>query len=291
MVDLAELLVRDRAARGLGDVRQERHRRHHHVLHDRPGADRPAARSWSPPAPTTAPRPGARPGRPAPPRRTAPTSATTPTTTWPACGGPPPRPATTWRPSWSARSSTTPGYDQELVDPAFARGLRALCDATGAALILDDVRCGFRLHLGSSWEPIGVDARPVGLEQGDRQRPRARRGARQRRVPRRGAAGVRHRLVLVLRRPDGGRGRHDHAPCGEDGRSRRWSGPAPALRDGILAQAHSWDLPVNYTGPAAMPYLSFAGDADRRWPTCSRPRPCAAASTCTRGTTGSCRPP
>ena len=48
------------------------------------------------------------------------------------------------------------GYDQELVDPAFARGLRALCDATGAALILDDVRCGFRLHLGSSWEPIGV---------------------------------------------------------------------------------------------------------------------------------------
>ena len=49
------------------------------------------------------------------------------------------------------------GYDQELVDPAFARGLRALCDAAGAALILDDVRCGFRLHLGSSWEPVGVD--------------------------------------------------------------------------------------------------------------------------------------
>ena len=49
------------------------------------------------------------------------------------------------------------GYDQELVDPAFARGLRALCDATGAALILDDVRSGFRLHLGSSWEPVGVD--------------------------------------------------------------------------------------------------------------------------------------
>jgi Aminotransferase class-III len=41
--------------------------------------------------------------------------------------------------------------------PAFARGLRALCDTTGAALILDDVRCGFRLHLGSSWEPVGVD--------------------------------------------------------------------------------------------------------------------------------------
>jgi glutamate-1-semialdehyde 2,1-aminomutase len=35
-----------------------------------------------------------------------------------------------------------------------------------------------------------------------------------------------------------------------------------ALRDGILAQARSWDLAVNYTGPAAMPYLTFAGDHD-----------------------------
>ena len=34
------------------------------------------------------------------------------------------------------------------------------------------------------------------------------------------------------------------------------------LRDGILAQARSWDLAVNYTGPPAMPYLTFAGDQD-----------------------------
>ena len=32
------------------------------------------------------------------------------------------------------------------------------------------------------------------------------------------------------------------------------------LRDGILDQARSWDLAVNYTGPPAMPYLTFAGD-------------------------------
>jgi len=35
-----------------------------------------------------------------------------------------------------------------------------------------------------------------------------------------------------------------------------------ALRDGILAQARSWDLAVNYTGPPVMPYLTFAGDQD-----------------------------
>jgi len=49
------------------------------------------------------------------------------------------------------------GLDQELPDVCFARGLRELCDATGAALVLDEVRCGFRLHLGGSWEPLGVE--------------------------------------------------------------------------------------------------------------------------------------
>jgi glutamate-1-semialdehyde 2,1-aminomutase len=48
------------------------------------------------------------------------------------------------------------GFDQEFVDPQFARELRALCDRTGAALIMDEVRTGFRLHDGGSWEPIGV---------------------------------------------------------------------------------------------------------------------------------------
>src|SRR6202522_308391 len=37
-----------------------------------------------------------------------------------------------------------------------------------------------------------------------------------------------------------------------------------ALGEGILAQARSWDLPVNYTGPAVMPYLSFTGDEGRQ---------------------------
>lgn len=44
----------------------------------------------------------------------------------------------------------------DLPDPAFARRMRALCDEADAALILDDVRAGFRLHLGGSWETIGV---------------------------------------------------------------------------------------------------------------------------------------
>ena len=182
------------------------------------------------------------------------------------------------------------GYDQELVDPAFARGLRALCDATGAALILDDVRCGFRLHLGSSWEPVGVDpdlsawskaianGRALAAVLGN---DAFRDGAKQvfvtgsfwfSAVPMAAA-------VATIARAAGRAGRRGDAP------------PGTALRDGILDQARSWDLAVNYTGPPVMPYLTFAGDQATSWPACSPRRPCAVAPTCIPGTTGSCPPP
>jgi glutamate-1-semialdehyde 2,1-aminomutase len=153
------------------------------------------------------------------------------------------------------------GYDQELADPAFARGLRALCDATGAALILDDVRCGFRLHLGSSWEPVGVDpdlsawskaianGHPLAAVLGSH----AFRGGAQQvfvtgsfwfsAVPMAAAIAT----ITAL---------------GEENAVEAMSRTGSALREGILAQARSWDLPVNYTGPAVMPYLTFAGDRD-----------------------------
>jgi glutamate-1-semialdehyde 2,1-aminomutase len=51
-----------------------------------------------------------------------------------------------------------PGFDQELPDPAFATGLRELCDHHGALLIHDEVRTGLRLDEGSSWRNLGVAA-------------------------------------------------------------------------------------------------------------------------------------
>jgi glutamate-1-semialdehyde 2,1-aminomutase len=153
------------------------------------------------------------------------------------------------------------GFDQELVDPAFARGLRALCDATGAALILDDVRCGFRLHLGSSWEPVGVapdlSAWSKSIANG-------------------------HALAAVLGNDafrDGARSvfvtgsfwfsavpmAAAIATIGALRAERAVEAMEQAgtvLRDGILAQAHSWGLDVRYTGPRVMPYLTFAGDTD-----------------------------
>jgi glutamate-1-semialdehyde 2,1-aminomutase len=47
------------------------------------------------------------------------------------------------------------GRDQEMPTPEFARAARAVC-GDHAALIVDDVRAGFRLHAGGSWEALGV---------------------------------------------------------------------------------------------------------------------------------------
>jgi glutamate-1-semialdehyde 2,1-aminomutase len=151
------------------------------------------------------------------------------------------------------------GFDQELVDPAFARGLRELCTRTGAALILDDVRCGFRLHLGSSWEPIGVlpdlSAWSKAIANG-------------------------HPLAAVL-----GSGAYADAAASifvtgsfwfsasamaaaiatigalrDEGAIETMDRLGTALRAGILEQAAARGIEINYTGPAAMPYLTFAGD-------------------------------
>jgi len=46
--------------------------------------------------------------------------------------------------------------EQELPTQEFAEAMRAICDKTGAALILDDVRCAFRFSSGSTWETINV---------------------------------------------------------------------------------------------------------------------------------------
>lgn len=48
------------------------------------------------------------------------------------------------------------GFDQELPTQDFARAARQLADASGAVLVIDEVRAGLRLHAAGSWEPLGV---------------------------------------------------------------------------------------------------------------------------------------
>lgn len=151
------------------------------------------------------------------------------------------------------------GFDQELPDPTFARGLRELCDRTGALLILDDVRCGLRLAYGSSWEPLGV--RPdlsawgkaiangyalAAVVGGDHVRGAAKS------VFATGsywfssdAMAASLATLEILEETSG------LATMKARGRQ---------LWDGIQAQAAERSLDVNLTGPVTMPYLTFADD-------------------------------
>lgn len=152
------------------------------------------------------------------------------------------------------------GFDQELVEVDFARGLRRICDDTGAALILDDVRCGFRLARGGSWEPIGVapdlsawskaiaNGHPLAAVLGN---DRFRQGASS--VFLTGsfwfAAVPMAAAVATLDAID------------EVDALGRMEATGGQLRDGLAAQAAAHGLAISQTGPVQMPFLSF--DQDR----------------------------
>jgi glutamate-1-semialdehyde 2,1-aminomutase len=155
------------------------------------------------------------------------------------------------------------GRDQELPDPEFARLARRLCDAAGAALIVDDVRAGFRLTLRGSWDLVGVqpdlgawskaiaNGYALAAVTGN---DRFRAAAREVFVTGSfwcGAVAMAAALATldVLERTDG--------PAHMARLGQR-------LRDGIAAQASAHGIGVRQSGPPQMPMVLFDDDADCR---------------------------
>ena len=150
--------------------------------------------------------------------------------------------------------------DQELPAPGFLAGLRARCDRLGAVLVLDDVRCGFRLALGGSGEHFGVrpdlacyskaiaNGHPLSAVVGTD----ALRDAAQR-VFFTGTYWVSPvEMAAALACLD----ELEASGAVEVMRIR-----GEALRDGMTAQAAACRLPVRYTGPPAIPFMTFVDDA------------------------------
>ncbi len=150
--------------------------------------------------------------------------------------------------------------DQELPTPEFAAAARALCDRQAAALIIDDVRAGFRLHLGGSWEPLGV--RPdlsawskaiangyalAAVTGGDRFRPAAQE------IFTTGsfwcAAVPMAAAIATLRKLQASDAVGHMARMGS------------RLRVGIEAQARHHEVGIRQSGPAQMPLILFDDDA------------------------------
>lgn len=155
------------------------------------------------------------------------------------------------------------GKDHELPTPAFANAARALCDATGAALILDDVRAGFRLHMGGSWELVGVrpdlaawskaiaNGYALAAVTGN---DRFREGASKvfvtgsfwtEAVPMAAAIATINKLKA--------------GDC--IGRMRRMG---ERLREGLARQAAAHGVSIRQSGPPQMPVVFFDADAERK---------------------------
>jgi glutamate-1-semialdehyde 2,1-aminomutase len=153
------------------------------------------------------------------------------------------------------------GYDQELADPAFARGLRALCDRVGAALILDDVRCGFRLHLGGSWEPLGVapDLSAWSKAIANGYPLAALLGSDWLRD---GAASLFTTGSFWFSAVPMAASLATLDALADEDAVATMTARGQELRDGLAAQAARWELPIRQTGPVQMPFLTFGGDRD-----------------------------
>jgi glutamate-1-semialdehyde 2,1-aminomutase len=153
------------------------------------------------------------------------------------------------------------GQDQELPTPEFALGLRAICDDQKAALIIDDVRAGFRLDLGGSWETLGVrpdlsawskaiaNGYPLAAVTGnDRYRDAATRifttGSFWM-----GAASMAAALatIRILKR---------------DKAVEQMRRMGERLRDGLARQARAYGIGIRQSGPPQMPLVLFDDDAD-----------------------------
>jgi glutamate-1-semialdehyde 2,1-aminomutase len=150
-------------------------------------------------------------------------------------------------------------HDLELPADGFHQGVRALCDRHGIVLVLDDVRAGFRLHIGGSGEYFGVqpdlacyckaiaNGYPLSACVG---RNQLRQAAE--RVFFTGSyftsAVPMAAALACLRELEASDGVAYMQQVGS------------LLQRGLEAQARSHDLAVTVSGPPALPFMSFRDD-------------------------------
>jgi glutamate-1-semialdehyde 2,1-aminomutase len=147
--------------------------------------------------------------------------------------------------------------DQEMPAPGFPEGVRALCDQEGIVLALDDIRGGFRLNLGCSWEPYGVrpdlicyskaiaNGHPLAVGLGREELRRAAESVFFTGTFWTAAAPMAAAIATIntLR---------------EEGGIEQMRAMGQRFRDGLEQQARSLDIAISLTGPPAIPFLTFS---------------------------------
>ncbi|WP_158969635.1 aminotransferase class III-fold pyridoxal phosphate-dependent enzyme [Chachezhania sediminis] len=155
------------------------------------------------------------------------------------------------------------GKRQELPAPDFAAAARRLATGRDAALILDDVRAGFRLNLAGSWEGVGIrpDLTAFSKAIANGYALAAVTGNERFRMAGAeafftgsfwyGAASMAAavKTIDILKREDG---------------PARINAAGIRFRDGLIAAGARNGYTVDMSGPPAMPMMQIAGDTDHR---------------------------
>jgi glutamate-1-semialdehyde 2,1-aminomutase len=150
-------------------------------------------------------------------------------------------------------------HDQELPVEGFLPGVRELCDAIGAVMILDDVRAGFRLHLGGSGERFGV--RPdlacyaKALANGYPLAACVGRDALKDAAERVYFTGSYFTSAVPM-----AAALACLAELEASGGIAHMDAMGLRLQRGLERQAAAHGLPITYSGPPALPFMTFAGD-------------------------------
>ncbi len=150
--------------------------------------------------------------------------------------------------------------DQELPSADFAQYLRKRCDELDAALIVDEVRAGFRLSEGASWELLDVQpdlsAWSKAIANGyslaailgnDKYKKAARSVFTTGSFWFTAASMVAASTTLDLIR--------------SENVIQRIEALGETFRTGLKQQANSYGIPVSQSGPAQMPLILFADDS------------------------------
>jgi len=153
--------------------------------------------------------------------------------------------------------------DQAAPNPAYARRARELCDATGALLVVDDVRAGLRIARDCSWSELGVqpdlsswgkcfaNGHPISALLGSN---KAKRAASQ--IFTTGSfwyqAAPMAAALATLKR------------VRETPYLEHIQGLGERLRDGLAERASAAGIGFRQTGPVTMPLFQFDEDPDLR---------------------------
>jgi len=153
--------------------------------------------------------------------------------------------------------------DQAAPDLAYARRAREICDRTGAVLIVDDVRAGFRLARDCSWSAIGVqpDLSTWGKCIANGHPISALLGAEHLRDA---AANIYVTGSFWLQAAPMAAGLETLRLVRETDYLEHMIGLGQRLRDGLAARAEAAGFGFRQTGPVQMPLFLFDGDKDLR---------------------------